>query len=62
MEEPNYPLVAIIPDIEDNGVKGFAKVYDCEDHAEAMLPIVRGNHLICCAGYYNAVFVPYRQQ
>jgi hypothetical protein len=38
---------------------GAARVFEDEDQADRALDWYPGGHLICCGGYYNAVFIPY---
>lgn len=55
-----YPLTGIVEKVNCNGQLGCAKVFDCEAEAEAMLVWYEDGKLICCGGYYNAVWVAYR--
>lgn len=57
----NYPLVAIIENAAHSNRAGCIKVYDNEHEAEEMLPQHKGGIIVCCGGYYNGIFIPYRE-
>ncbi len=53
-------LIASIPNVNHEGSLGCAKVY--EDKTEATLALETWHKkgvLVCCGGYYNAVWLKY---
>lgn len=55
-------LIKIVPNVEHCGSLGAARVYANEADAEEALVEFPNGTLVCCGGFFNAVWTPYKEE